>query len=146
MSRQNRLCVLLLASPILLAGCSPGIPGLGALNAPDTTGSVASPLDIEKPLPRTLAYSDAARIGQAATAALWQAGSAVEDWVNAATGSSGTLERRAAADTGEPDACRGFDTTVTSIGGVHRYSGRICRRGEGRSVLQVDPSGDDIRS
>ena len=139
----NRFRALGSITSILLAGCSLNVPTLGAFEAPATTGSIGGRLDVEEPLPTTLAYSDARTIGEAAAAALWQAGSDVEDWMNAATGSSGTLQPRLAVTDADAGGCRSFDTIVTSIGGVHHYSGRVCRGDEGRSLLRIDPSQDE---
>lgn len=124
-----------LVAPLLVAGCS-----LGARDVPATTGSIAEPVEVQRPLPTTLAYSDAARIGQAASAVLWQAeGTVPDEWVNARTGSSGTLDaaRQAAAS----ENCRPFSTTVTSLSGVHQYSGTLCRAGQTRSVLKIAEEG-----
>jgi surface antigen len=102
---------------------------------PATTGSIAQPVSVQQPLPVTLAYSDAARIGQAASAVLAQAeGSSTGEWVNASTGSSGTLETLSSADKAN---CRQFSTIVTSIGGVHRYSGAICPQDGGPAIVQI---------
>ena len=139
----NRFRAVGSITTILLAGCSLNVPTLGAFEAPATTGSIGGRVDVEEPLPITLAYSDARSIGEAAAAALWQGGSDVEDWMNAATGSSGTLQPRVAASEAEAEGCRSFDTIVTSIGGVHHYSGRVCRGDEGRSVLRIDPGQDE---
>jgi 17 kDa outer membrane surface antigen len=139
----NRFRGLALINSILLAGCSLNLPTFGAFEAPATTGSLGGRVDVEEPLPTTLAYSDARTIGEAAAAALWQAGGDVEDWVNAATGSSGTLQPRVAPSDAEAGGCRSFDTIVTSIGGVHHYSGRVCPGDEGRSVLRIDPGEDE---
>jgi hypothetical protein len=130
-----------LITSIVLGGCSLNVPTLGAFEAqaPATTGSIGGRLDVAEPLPNTLAYSDARTIGEAAAAALWQAGD-VEDWVNRATGSSGTLQPHLTVTDADAGGCRSFDTIVTSIGGVHHYSGRVCRGDEGRSVLRIDPS------
>jgi hypothetical protein len=107
---------------------------------PATTGSIEPPVEIARPLPSTLSYSDAARIGQAALAALWQAeGGAAEEWVNARTGSSGTLA--AGNRAGSPPECRPFSTTVTSLAGVHQYSGTLCRAGETKTVLNIAEHG-----
>ena len=115
--------------------------------APQTTGSIASPVDVQQPLPSTLAYSDAATIGRAAAAAFWQADSGSGGaWVNRATGSSGTVEGGAAATTNESGECRPFSTIVTSIGGVHHYSGDVCRSGGGRSVVRIDERSPADRS
>ena len=115
--------------------------------APETTGSIAAPVDVQQPLPPTLAYSDAARIGQAAAAAFWQAddGSGGE-WVNRATGSSGTVEGGAAATTDSSGECRPFSSIVTSIGGVHHYSGDVCRPLGGRPVVRIDERSPADRS
>jgi hypothetical protein len=119
----------------MLAGCS--FSALGGSDEPATTGSIAGPVEVQGPLPPTLAYSDASKIGQAAAATLWQAeGGASGDWINAATGSSGTVEEDS-ADTTAAGECRPFSTIVTSIGGVHSYSGDICRSGVG-SVLRFE--------
>ena len=127
----------------MLAGCSISMPMLGSEDEPATTGSIAAPVDVQQPLPKTLAYSDATKIGQAAAATLWQAGGSAEaDWVNAATGSSGTL----ANATGSSDECRPFSTIVTSFAGVHSYSGNICRAGDGRSVVRIDERSPQDRS
>jgi surface antigen len=131
-SAARRWIPLLLAAP-LLAGCSM----MGSPEAPATTGSVSAPVDVQQPLPSTLAYSDAARIGQAASAALWQATGAPQDeWVNARTGSSGTLILQVEQALARAD-CRPFSTTVTSLGGVHRYSGTLCRGNDARAVLKI---------
>ena len=104
-------------------------------------------MQVQQPLPPTLAYSDATKIGQAVAAALWQAdGANSQEWVNTATGSSGTVEER---DLGPPDGagdCRTFSTIVTSIGGVHSYSGDVCRSGAGRPVVRIDERSQEDRS
>ena len=106
---------------------------------PKTTGSIATPVAIERPLPSTLAYSDAAKIGEAANAVLAQASGMVpQDWVNAATGSSGTIETVALDAPPAQSDCRPFSTTVTSIGGVHQYSGAICERSIGPPSVRID--------
>jgi hypothetical protein len=127
---------------MMLAGCTLAMPGVGADDAPETTGSLPARVEVEGPLPGTLAYSDAGKIGQAAAAALWQAEETAEtEWINGATGSSGTLAGTDAPAEAPQDGCRGFDTIVTSIGGVHRYSGRICRSEDGRSLVRLAPPG-----
>lgn len=124
---------LLIASPLLLAGCSLSL--VESESTPQTTGSIAQPVEVQRPLPQTLAYSDANRIGQAASAILSQSsGETPEDWINVATGSSGTLEVVA---TERGDNCRPFSTIVTSVGGVHSYSGAICPQPNGRNVVQI---------
>jgi hypothetical protein len=106
-------------------------------DAPTTTGSITIPVEVQKPLPPTLAYSDAAKIGQAAAATFWLAeGFGETEWINATTGSSGILERAEGAAS-EDGTCRPFSTIVTSIGGVHRYAGDICPSKSGRPVLRI---------
>jgi surface antigen len=140
MAHPKHRCALAIAASLALAGCSMSVPMFGSDDGPAVTGALASPVDVRQPLPQTLAYSDATKIGQAADAALWQAESALHgDWVNAATGSSGSVLGSAGEDDGQPSAaCRLFSTIVTSIGGVHSYSGRICRGDNGRSVVQIE--------
>ncbi len=115
-------------------------------DVPETTGSITLPVAVAQPLPPTLAYSDAAKIGEAANVALLMQAENVppQDWINATTGSSGTLE--AAADTKSDDNCRPFSTTVTSLGGVHQYSGAVCRKVNGGTVVQIDERSPEDRS
>ena len=106
-------------------------------STPATTGSIARPVSVQQPLPSTLAYSDATKIGEAATAVLAQAeGGSSQEWINVTTGSSGTLQGEASAASAEN--CRQFSTIVTSVGGVHRYSGAICQQTGGPVVVQID--------
>lgn len=138
-NRAARRWIAAVLAPLLLAGCS--LQSLGARNVPATTGSIDAGVEVQRPLPETLAYSDAARIGQAASVALWQAeGGAPGEWVNPRTGSSGTLSVEAEGRH-DQSGCRPFTTTVTSLGGVHQYSGTICRAGDARSVLKIAESG-----
>jgi hypothetical protein len=109
----------------------------GDADEPATTGSLPAPVEVAGPLPPTLAYSDASKIGQAAAATLWQTEGGVNgEWVNAATGSSGTVEQ-SGSDSSASAECLPFRTIVTSIGGVHSYSGDICRAGTG-SVIRIE--------
>jgi surface antigen len=109
---------------------------------PRTTGSIAPAFQVAQPLPPTLAYSDATKIGEAASAVLAQSqGKAPQDWINTSTGSSGTIETVDLATPPSSASCRPFSTTVTSIGGVHRYSGEICQGADGRARVQIiDPT------
>lgn len=115
-------------------------------DSPTVTSSVGSPVEVQQPLPQSLAYSDATKIGQAAAAALWHVDNGRGgEWVNNATGSSGTVEGSASA--GEEKlsgACRLFNTIVTSFSGVHRYSGKICRGEDGLSVVHIDPQAGGV--
>jgi hypothetical protein len=133
----NRRCALALAASLLLPACSLSVP-LFSDEAPATTGSIATPVQVQEPLPQSLAYSDATRIGQAAVEALSEVDrGGGGEWVNARTGSSGTLDSRPAQSS---NTCSLFNTTVTSIGGVHRYSGEVCKVGHGRPVVKIaDP-------
>jgi len=105
---------------------------------PATTGSLAPAIDVARPLPPTLAFSDATKIGEAANATLIMAsGTTSGEWINAETGSSGTVET---VDLPNPPSagCRPFSTTVTSISGVHEYAGAICGSAGGRPVVKID--------
>jgi hypothetical protein len=119
------------------------MPMHGSEEAPATTGSVSPPVEVSQPLPQTLAFSDAAKIGQAAAAAFWQAEGGNGEWLNASTGSSGTVEEDGS---GASDACRPFRSLVTSIGGVHSYSGTICRGEDGASVVEIADGGEERAS
>jgi len=115
-------------------------------SAPETTASIGPPVSVQQPLPSTLAFSDATRIGEAATAVLAQAeGRSTKEWINASTGSSGTLETET-ADASPTANCRQFSTIVTSIGGVHHYSGAICQQQDGPAIVQLGEGGKDERS
>jgi hypothetical protein len=116
--------------------------GLGGGDTPKTTGSIAPAFQVQQPLPQTLAYSDAAKIGEAASAVMAQAeGTVPGDWINTSTGSSGTIETVDLSAPTDADNCRPFSTIVTSIGGVHRYSGAICQGADGRARVQIaDPA------
>ena len=144
--RQNRRAALLVTGFLLLPGCSMSIPMLGA-DEPGTTGSIAVPVEVQKPLPQSLAYSDATKIGQAAASALWQVDNGqAGEWINAATGSSGTVEGSGAGGAVEAAGCRDFETMVTSIGGVHSYSGKVCRGENGRSTVEIGDAGANTTS
>ncbi len=118
---------------------------IGSKDEPATTGSIANRVEVERPLPQALAYSDAAKIGQAAAGALWQDHDAGIEWLNAATGSSGTIEK-SAANAENTETCRPFRTIVTSIGGVHSYSGQICRGDDGDSIVRLAATGENQTS
>ena len=142
-SHPARKLAILLISPLLFAACSM----FGGRDEPTTTGSIAIPVQVQQPLPPTLAYSDANKIGQAVAATLWQADSgAASEWVNAATGSSGTVEEHTLGPPQGPGGCRPFSTIVTSIGGVHSYSGDVCQSGSGRPVVRIDERSKEDRS
>jgi len=133
-SRTARRAAAALAASLMLAGCS--LSPFGG-DKPIVTGSIPPPVEVQRPLPPTLAFSDAAKIGEAVNATLFQAsGGASGDWINAATGSSGTVET---VDLPAPPGggCRPFSTTVTSIGGVHEYAGAICGSG-GNARVTID--------
>jgi hypothetical protein len=116
------------------------MPMLGSDDAPATTGSIAPPVQVEQPLPPRLPYSDAAKIGQTAARSLWDETGGPGEWLNAATGSSGTVEKSPSEASG---SCRPFQTIVTSIGGVHSYSGRVCKESNGASVVHLAPVGEE---
>jgi len=113
-------------------------------STPATTGSIAQLVSVQQPLPSTLAYSDATKIGEAATAVLAQAeGGSSQEWINATTGSSGTLQGEESA--AKSKNCRQFSTIVTSVGGVHRYSGAICQQSGGPAIVQIDERSEGDR-
>lgn len=113
----------------------------GGKDVPVATGSIAPPVQVEGPLPQTLAYSDAAMIGQAASASDTAASAESDfEWINAATGSSGTLQGlpTPAEDPDPSRACKVFNAMVTSFSGVHSYNGRVCSRSDGKRTISID--------
>jgi hypothetical protein len=133
---------IVLTISALLAGCSLFGSNLAPDGSPATTGSISPAVEVLRPLPPSLAFSDAATIGEAAKAALWQAdGATGGEWLNRVTGSSGTVHESAASVGEDPKHCRPFSTIVTSIGGVHHYSGNVCRADNGRSVVSIGDRG-----
>jgi hypothetical protein len=135
--RRKGLRLLALGLCAALAGCSMG----GGKDVPIATGSITPAVEVEGPLPQTLAYSDAAMMGQAASAAeTQQAAPSGFEWVNASTGSSGTLQGlpTPAADPDPSRACKAFNAMVTSFGGVHSYNGRVCSRSDGQRTISID--------
>lgn len=148
-SPANSRIAWIAASLLALPGCSMSVPMLGGgKDAPAVTGSLATPVMVQQPLPQTLAYSDATKIGQTAMSAVWQVEKGQADknaagggeWINSATGSSGTIE----TGTAGADGCRAFNTMVTSIGGVHRYSGQVCRAGNGSPTVRIETPGPKL--
>jgi hypothetical protein len=136
---KSGLAALTLTLAASLGGCSMSVLGD---DAPKTTGSIQPAVDVKGPLPPTLAYSDAAKIGEAANAVLARSGDP-QDWINGATGSSGTVEAMNEARTG---GCHPFSTTVTSIGGVHDYAGALCPTEYGRPSVVIDEHAATDRS
>jgi hypothetical protein len=141
-SYRNKRWALLLAGSSLLGACSMSMSD----DTPATTSSVGSPVEVQQPLPQSLAYSDATKIGQAAAAALWHVDNGQGgEWVNNATGSSGTVQSGASeGDEKLSGPCRLFNTIVTSFSGVHQYSGKICRGDDGLSTVHIDPQAGGV--
>lgn len=131
------LCLIL---TMTVTGCgSISIP-LGG-STPEETAALTGPngegVKVEQPLPPALAYSDAAVIGQVAgKSAFDEVSEESVDWVNGATGSSGTWKagRQIAGD--DDEECRSFDATITSVRGVHRFSGVTCRDKAGNLTVR----------
>ena len=114
-----------------VSGCSSISIPLGKVTADDSpalTGSLGQGVKVEQPLPDALAYSDAAVIGQVAGKAAFETVTDDQiDWVNGATGSTGTWKAGPQVATENTEECRAFGATVTSVRGVHRFSGVACR-------------------
>ncbi len=133
-ARQIRLA-LALAAAVTLGACSlVDLKVAGPDRGPASTGSLGTPLEVARPLPRTLDASDAAIIGRTALAAAGEPDEGEREWINGRTGSSGTL---ALLPTGDGGNCQLFGATVTSLVGVHRYSGRICRKEGGSAMAAI---------
>lgn len=101
------------------------------------TGTVGSSVKVEQPLPEALAYSDAAVIGQVAGKEAFKEVTNEEiDWVNGATGSVGTWKAGPQVSSGDAGDCRSFGATVTSVQGIHHYSGVACRDAQGNLTVK----------
>ena len=133
-----------------VAGCgSISIP-LGGSSPQETaalTGPNGEAVKVEQPLPPALAYSDAAVIGQVAgKSAFDEVSDEPVDWVNGATGSSGTWKAGPQIASQDDEKCRAFDATVTSVRGVHRFSGVACRDKTGNlSVRSLSDNPADLQ-
>lgn len=140
MSLIRRILPLSVVLAMTVSGCgSISIP-LGN-STPEQSAAVTGPngegVKVEQPLPPALAYSDAAVIGQVAgQTAFDQVSDEPVNWVNGATGSSGTW-KAGPQITGETDEeCRTFGATVTSVRGVHQFSGVTCRDKAGNLIVR----------
>ena len=123
-----------------LAGCSSISIPLGdnvSKQTPAMTGSVGASVKVEQPLPKALAYSDAAVIGEvAAKEAFKEVADEEIDWVNGATGSVGTWKAGPQVSSDDTGDCRAFGATVTSVQGIHHYSGVACRDAQGHLTVK----------
>lgn len=61
------------------------------------------------------------------------------EWANAETGNSGTISGVIASGRAGA-ACKGFNTTVSSVDGVRLYRGQLCRRASGWELTSVEPA------
>lgn len=125
---------------LALAGCSSISIPLGN-SGPKQTASVAgaagAPVKVEQPLPEALAYSDAAVIGEVAAKEAFKEVSNDEiDWVNGATGSVGTWKAGPQVSSDDKGDCRAFGATVTSVQGIHHFSGVACRDAQGHLTVK----------
>lgn len=153
MARASRLqwrVALLLAALPAAGGCVGLSIPLGELRAgaPAVTGSIDAAWALPSSLPDGLAASDAAAMADAARRALAGGGRQADaEWQNAATGSSGTLAALGEAERQGEELCRSYVSTVTSIRGVHRYTSRACRAGEGRvTIRSIEAAGIETAS
>lgn len=155
--RQRIAYAGLLFSVLALAGCS-SMGGLGdvtgsitvpsatgpdpSLSAPRRTGpgaagkaaepeaAPAAPSDWEA-VKRSVAKAPADRPAKAPEAKI--------AWSNAETGNSGTISDVIASNRAG-SACKGFNTTVSSMDGVRLYRGEVCRTGRTWELVTVEPA------
>ncbi len=132
---------------VALSGCSTISIPLGDSDGPASTAAIGSGVKVEQPLPKALAYSDAAVIGEVASKVAFDTVTSDSvDWVNGATGSVGTWKAGAQIASEASEDCREFGATVTSVSGVHRFSGVACRDERGNVAvksLSDKPDPDD---
>ncbi|MBZ8133433.1 RT0821/Lpp0805 family surface protein [Afifella sp. IM 167] len=139
--RQAAIAAILAVS---LSGCGTvtmPFSGGSSDSAAITTGSVAPAVTVHEPLPDALSYSDAARIGQTAgIAGLDVMPKDGIDWINEVTGSAGVVRPLSSPVQQEARTCRDIEATVTSIGGVHRYGGTLCKD-ETTGQVEIEATG-----
>ena len=122
--------VLIAAVP---AGCARlGLPVGGAQTDPTVTNGT-------RPATAALADpSDWEAIRRALATSLDKGDASHVEWTNPDTGSFGIVTATASA-TGA--ACRAFDTTMSDLRGVRRYSGEACKLSNGRwSLRSIKPA------
>lgn len=131
---RARAATMCLMAGLALTGCAR--LGMPVGSAPETdrtiTGSVrpaaapATAVALADP-------SDWETIRRALATALDSGGRSAIDWTNPDTGSFGVIT---AATPATRDGCRPFDTTMSDVRGVRRYSGEVCKMTNGRWALR----------
>lgn len=145
--RQRIAYAGLLLSVLSLAGCS-SMGGLG-----DITGSITVPSAARsgptgagksaEPQAAPAAPSDweavKRSVAKAPTDRPTKSAEAKIAWSNAETGNSGTISDVIASNRAG-NACKGFNTTVSSMDGVRLYRGEVCRTGRSWELVTVEPA------
>lgn len=129
-SRTRAMAVCLVAG-LALTGCARlGMP----VGVPDTDRTITGSIRPASTGAVALADpSDWETIRRALATALDSGNPAQIDWSNPDTGSFGVIT--ASASTRNSD-CRSFDTTMSDVRGVRRYSGEACKMTNGRWALR----------
>jgi hypothetical protein len=132
--------ILLLAT---LGGCARG--GL-PIGVPDTDRTITGSIKPARPNPpaapaaaiaSTFADpSDWEALRRALAESLDRGDADYVEWTNPDTGSSGVASATRPAVKGGVAPCRPFDTTMSDVRGVRRYSGEACKMTNGRWALR----------
>jgi surface antigen len=124
--------VACLIAGIALSGCARmGMP----VGVPDTDRTFTNSVNSVRPATAVALAdpSDWETIRRALASALDAGSSGQIDWSNPDTGSFGVIVAAAAANGA---GCRPFDTTMSDVRGVRRYSGEVCKMTNGRWALR----------
>ncbi|MBT9288410.1 RT0821/Lpp0805 family surface protein [Prosthecodimorpha staleyi] len=121
--------------PTAAATTAAPVPPGPAAKAPDAG---AKPSDWEA-VRRSVARAEASAGAEVAKDKAKTKEKARIEWANAETGNSGTISDVIASGRAG-GACKGFNTTVSSVDGVRLYRGQLCRRASGWELTSVEPA------
>lgn len=140
-SAAARIAAFLLLAAAL-GGCArAGLP----IGVPDTDRTITGSIRPAKPAPAAPAVavvssyadpSDWEALRRALAVSLDKGDAGNVEWTNPDTGSSGVASATQPAVKGGVAPCRPFDTTMSDVRGVRRYSGEACKMTNGRWSLR----------
>ena len=140
-----------IAAFLLIAASLGGCARLGMpIGVPDTDRTITGSIQKAKPAPTPARAvvaaadvdpSDWEALRRALAVSLDKGDAANVEWTNPDTGSSGIASAILPAVKGGIAPCRPFDTTMSDIRGVRRYSGEACKMTNGRwSIRGIKPA------